>query len=285
MYHGSAPTGFLPLPDSNNPVLTRQHITDVTAAFVADPFMLRVQGRWYMFFEVMQASTRQGAIGLAVSTDARHWHYQHLVLVEPFHLSYPYVFAWHGAYYMVPESYEAGAIRLYQADPFPTRWVHVATLLRGPYCVDASLFYVHHTWWLLAETSPTRQHDTLRLYYATNLTGPWREHPHSPIIAGNGHLARPAGRVLVLPDGVIRYTQDCNPVYGLQVYAVRMTTLTVQSYQEQLVAPQPVLTGSGTGWNRDGMHHLDPHCLGPGQWLACVDGFRSTGGQEDPRSW
>jgi hypothetical protein len=268
-----------PLPEGRNPVLTRQHISDVPAAFVADPFMLRVQGTWYMFFEVMQQQTRQGAIGLAVSTDGVHWEYQHLVLVEPFHLSYPYVFAWQGAYYMVPESYEAGAIRLYQAAPFPTRWVCIATLLQGPYFVDTSLFRYHDIWWFFTDASPALRHDTLRLYYAADLVGPWHEHPHSPIVAGNGHIARPAGRVVVLPDGVMRYTQDCDSVYGSQVRAFRSTVLTTTSYQEHLCLPAPVLTGSGAGWNRDGMHHLDPHILDNGQWLACVDGFTTDIGR------
>ena len=54
------------------------------------------------------------------------------MLAEPFHLSYPYVFAWRGEYYMVPECHAAGAVRLYRAAEFPTRWVQVADLLTGP---------------------------------------------------------------------------------------------------------------------------------------------------------
>jgi hypothetical protein len=117
------------------------------------------------------------------------------------------------------------------------------------------------------------KHDTLRLYYADHLRGPWHEHPQSPIIAGNAHIARPAGRVVVAENSVIRYTQDCVPIYGAQVRAFTITTLTRTQYAEQLCTTQPILTGSGTGWNQAGMHHLDPHRLPDGRWLACVDGF------------
>jgi len=52
--------------DIKNPVISRRHITDVRAKFVADPFMMRVNQSWYMFFEVLNQKTRRGEIGLAI---------------------------------------------------------------------------------------------------------------------------------------------------------------------------------------------------------------------------
>jgi hypothetical protein len=273
IYTGTSPYAFVPSPQVQNPVLTRLDVSDVPAAFVADPFMLRVDGTWYMFFEVMNQQTGKGEIGLAISHNAVQWQYQRLVLREPFHLSYPYVFAWQGNYYMVPESYQAGAVRLYQARQFPLEWGCVATLLHGPYFADASLCGYNNRWWLFTETNPDFTHDTLSLYYADDLLGPWTAHPASPIIARNPHIARPGGRVIVGADRVIRYTQDCYPTYGMQVRAFDITTLTPTAYHETAGARQPVLTGRGLGWNASGMHHVDPHRLDNGSWLACVDGF------------
>lgn len=270
IYVGTSPTTWAAAP--GNPVLTRRNVTDVQAAFVADPFMLQVHDTWMMFFEVLEPRLDKGMIGLATSPDGLQWRYQQIVLEEPFHLSYPYVFAWQGDYYMVPESYQSGAVRLYRARTFPTAWTHVATLLQGPYLVDASLMYYQDSWWLFVETSPTRQHDTLRLYQAKHFAGPWSEHPCSPVVTGNAHKARPAGRLLIWQDRLLRYAQDCYPLYGQRVYAFDIA-LTPTTYQEQQVGQQPVLTGSGNGWNRIGMHHLDAHLLPDGRWLACVDGF------------
>src|SRR5262249_25037805 len=146
---------------------------------------------------VMDWKTDRGVIGLATSRDGRKWTYQKVVLAEPFHLSYPYVFQWQNDYYMVPESYQAGAVRLYRARNFPYEWLHVADLLTGPYFADASPFRYAGAWWLFADTSDGQKHDTLRLYHADDLFGPWVEHLQSPIIAGNPQIARPAGRVLV----------------------------------------------------------------------------------------
>lgn len=270
MYTGVSPLAWQPVP--GNPILTRQQVTDVTAAFVADPFMLQIQGLWYLFCEVLEPHLDRGLIGLATSPDGLQWQYQQIVLAEPFHLSYPYVFAWQGEYYMVPESYEAGAIRLYRAQPFPTSWTYVTTLLHGPYLVDPSLAYYQGRWWLFTDTSPSRQHDTLRLYVAEQLCGPWHEHPCSPLLAGDGHRARPAGRVLVRQDRLMRYAQDCDPIYGQRVYAFDIA-VTPTTYQETQRGQGAILEGSGAGWNAHGMHHLDPHCLPNGHWLACVDGF------------
>lgn len=273
IYRGVSPTALMPVPGLINPVLTRQDVTDINAAFVADPFMLRVAGTWYMFFEVLEARLDRGMIGLATSPDGLAWHYQRLVLIEPFHLSYPYVFTWRGEYYMVPESYQAGGLRLYQARPFPTMWSYVTTLVRGAYLVDPSLAHDRDRWWLFTDTSPQQQHNTLRLYQADDLYGPWYEHPCSPIVEADAHKARPAGRLVVLPEGLLRYTQDCETLYGQRVFAYT-ATITPTTYAETPHGQQPVLTGSGTGWNAVGMHHLDPHRLEDGSWLACVDGCR-----------
>ena len=35
----------------------------------------------------------------------------------------------------------------------------------------------------------------------------------------------------------------------------------------------PVLGARNDGWNEMGMHHIDPHLLEDGTWLACVDGW------------
>jgi len=83
-------------PQITNPVLSRDDVSDVPAAFVADPFMIKVAGRWYMFFEVMNIRSNKGEIGVAVSVNGLSWKYRQIVLDEPFHLSYPYVFDWYG---------------------------------------------------------------------------------------------------------------------------------------------------------------------------------------------
>ncbi len=273
IYYGTSPFSFGPPEKVDNPVLTRTDVLDVPAAGVADPFMLRRDHTWYMFFEVVNRQTRKGEIGLASSENGVKWTYQHIVLAEAFHLSYPYVFHWMNDYYMIPESFQARAVRLYKAVQFPTQWSFVTTLLSGHPFSDSSIVRYDNKWWIFTETNPDRKCDTLRLYYADDLEGPWYEHPQSPLIEGNPHIARPAGRVVILDNRLIRYTQDCYPLYGTQVRALEVIELTPTSYCERESPGNPLLTASEAGWNADGMHHIDPHLMDDGQWIACVDGW------------
>ena len=272
IYSGASPLALTPHEGNASPVVTREHVTDVPAGFVADPFLIRSDGTWHMFFEVLNRRNRRGVIGLATSDDLSFWKYQRIVLSEPFHLSYPHVFEWMGAHYMVPETHETHTIRLYKADPFPDRWTLVHTLISGRPFADATLFRHDDRWWLFTETSPSMKHDTLRLYYADDLFGAWTEHPASPIVDGNAHIARPAGAVVPTDGGFIRYAQDCTPRYGMRVNALEITNLTTTTYTERPAREAPILSGSSMGWNAMRMHHLDAHCVEPGRWIAAVDG-------------
>ncbi|HEY0379752.1 MAG TPA: hypothetical protein VGC87_22725 [Pyrinomonadaceae bacterium] len=271
IYAGESPYQLLPHPSVANPVLTGGHVTDVPAEFVADPFMTRLNGTWYMFFEVMNQRTQRGEIGLAQSGDGLAWSYRQIVLAEPFHLSYPYVFEWAGEHYMIPETLGANAVRLYRATAFPTEWAYLGALFEGAFA-DPSICYFEDHWWLFACSTPYR-HDTLRLFRSGSLTGSWTEHPASPIVEEDKLSARPGGRVLVAGHRVTRFSQVCFPSYGSQVRAFEIRELAGASYSEREHPQSPILKGSGSGWNAVGMHHVDPHPLTGGRWLACVDGL------------
>jgi sucrose-6-phosphate hydrolase SacC (GH32 family) len=270
IYTGNSP--FTIEPFQSDPVLTKDHVTGVPAAFVADPFMVHHDQTYYMFMEVMNAESRRGEIGLATSPDALSWTYKQIVLSEPYHLSYPYVFECENEYYMLPEAIDAGAITLYKADEFPTRWSRHASLIRGRFA-DPSI--VHHAdrWWLFACPTPY-QHNTLHLYSASQLLGPWFEHPRSPLVRNDQRRARPAGRILKFDHKLFRFAQDCVPRYGSCVRTFEILELTPSSYAEVEIGHGPVLKATGHGWNANGMHHIDAHQLPDGNWLACVDGSR-----------
>lgn len=270
IYSGRSPLHLTPWREVQNPVLGAEHVSDVAASFLADPFMVRSGKLWYMFFEIMNRDRKKGEIGLATSPDCIAWQYQKVVLREPYHLSYPCIFQSQSEFFMVPETLEADAIRLYRADPFPERWTFVADLIRGRFA-DSTIFHFRKKWWMFTCPRPYN-HDILCLYMADTLTGPWREHPKSPLIVGDERKARPGGRVVVNGDKVIRYAQDCVPTYGSRVRAFEILELSPTGYQEKEAAGSPVLAPDGSEWNGCGMHHIDPHPYEKG-WIACVDGL------------
>lgn len=271
IYAGTSPFDFPASQARRNPVLTAQDVTDVPAKFVADPFLIHDDSTWYLFFEVYNLDTQQGDLAVATSTDTRRWKYEQIILDEPFHLSYPYVFRWQDEYYMIPESFEADSIRLYQAVDFPTRWEFVKTLVDNVERVDNSIVRFDDKWWLFA--APT-SNDSLHLYFADDLLGPWQEHSQSPVVENNLHISRPSGRVVVYEDRLFRYTMDVKPSVGTHlIWALEITDISPTTYAERLVQDEPIVQPSGSGWNEQAMHQIDPHPIAPNRWISAVDGF------------
>jgi len=257
-------------------VLTKFNVRDVPAGFVADPFVCRSEGIWYMFFELLNQLTWRGEIGYATSADGYDWEYHNVVLAEPFHLSYPYVFERDGEFYMIPETGGTRSVRLYRAVNFPQDWIHVETLLNGGRFVDSSIFQFESKWWLFTEAGPNPASPLLRLYHADEPRGPWKEHPSSPILDNDPDITRPAGRVVIFGGRPIRFAQKISPTYGTEVRALQILELSETTYREELAVPGKLLGPGTETWNRDAMHHVDPHKLEDGTWLACVDGARNN---------
>ena len=73
IYTGKSPFKLNFVGDITNPVLTAEDVSDMAAQYVADPFIIREHGSWYMFFEVLGRSPKKGVISFAVSDDGISW--------------------------------------------------------------------------------------------------------------------------------------------------------------------------------------------------------------------
>ncbi|MDR0306557.1 MAG: hypothetical protein LBI42_06940 [Chitinispirillales bacterium] len=272
IYTGTSPFTLAPADGIVNPVLTANNVTDIKAEFVADPFMIKKDSCWYMFFEALNALTNKGVISLAESRDGFSWDYCSVVLQEPFHLSYPLVFLNNGEYYMIPESAESNQLRLYKSVNFPYEWKFVNTLLDGDFG-DHVVFEENETWWIIVNGS-SRKHDITRLFFADSLNGPYSEHPASPIVRDDASRARPGGRIPVINGMRYWLAQDCKTSYGKRLNAFEIVTLNKEEYVERAYSDKPVLVPGKFRWVRRGMHHIDAHQLEDGSWIASVDGYR-----------
>ncbi len=267
IYTGSSPLELRPAPRAVNPVLTTSDVTDMKVDAVAHPFLVIKDRRYFVFFTAKDLKSDTGGIGLAESSDGLKWEFKRTIIREPFVLSHPFVFEWQNEYYLVPEAYTETAIRLYKATAFPDEWKYIGNLLEGDHYISPTLARYKGLWWLF--TSPSGN-DTLRLFYAPDLRGPWKEHPLSPIVKKDLKTARPAGRPFVIGGSLYRLGQDCYPTYGRAVHAFEITEISPTAYAERMVK-RPVVEASGRGWNSDGMHHVDAQQLGTGHWIAVVD--------------
>lgn len=270
IYEGSTLFDLNARKDISNPVLTANDVEDIDAVFVADPFIVIRNERFFMFFEALNRKTYQGEIAYAESADGRKWDYRKVVIDEEFHLSYPYVFEWCDNYYMIPETNQDYSVRLYKATAFPEKWKYVGNLLSGDRFVNPSIFRYKDKWWMFVSNI---ENNVLNLYFSENLTKGWQPHPKNPIVKFNKHFSRPGGRVILYDGKLARLTQDDSPYYGIQVFAFEITELSETLYADKLASDKPIVTKTGVGWNEAGMHHVNPHKIGD-RWIAAVDGHK-----------
>ena len=268
IYEGPSPFKQTESEGIKNPVITAGDVDDIEAGYVADPFILIKNDKYYMFFEVWNSETNQGDIGYAESEDGKEWDYKKIIINEKFHLSYPYIFEWDSNYYLIPESEADFSVRIYKSISFPEKWEYIGNLLSGWQYSDPSIFYYQNKWWMFVSTVES---NVLYLYYSENLLTGWKPHPLNPIVKLNKDISRPGGRVINYNGTFYRFTQDCDPIYGMQVFAFEITNLSEISYEERIVSQEPIITKTNRGWNAAGMHHIDLHKVG-NKWISAVDG-------------
>ncbi len=259
-----------------SPIVTGNDFVRWNGRAVADPFALFRNGAWYLFFELFQKNSNNAVIGASRSENLQDWEPLGVVLKQPYHLSYPFVFEHDGEIYMMPESKSVKRVDLFRAVDFPHRWVFEKTILRGR-LMDCSMVKHQGRFWIFAGW---RSYG-LRLFHASHPLGPWKSH-WLPCIRGySKSSSRPGGRPLLQVNKLIRFSQDCKECYGHQLRAWSVTCMNRLWYSEVPLYEKPILFGSGQGWNARCMHHIDafrvPKVSGAAagfeqEWLAFVDG-------------
>jgi hypothetical protein len=231
--------------------------------FWADPFVIADGDRHFIFLEEYQYRTRRGRI-VAIEVDERDAPGAPVsVLERPYHLSYPFLFRWRDALYMLPESAENGTVELYRCEELPSRWRLDRVLLTNVRAYDATLWRHADRWWMFVNIAPpgTDGNDELHLYSCATPLGPWTPHPGNPVVVDT-RRARSAGPLFVLDGVLYRPSQDCSLAYGHSISINRVDVLDEHDYRETSIERiEP-------GWRRD---ILCVHTLGGSGRLRVVD--------------
>lgn len=205
----------------------------------ADPFPVKRDGRYLVFFEEKLDSEPFGHISVVEIGPGGPLAPPRTVLSLPHHLSYPYIFEWEGATYMMPESHDLGRLEVYRASKFPDEWEFVTVALHEP-LADASIAEIDGAWWMFAarQSAPHLDCDELVIYHARTPLGPWTPHEANPVFS-DVRRARPAGRPFRTAQGWIRPAQDGARGYGHSMRLMRITRLTCTDYEEELIQVLP----------------------------------------------
>ncbi len=213
------------------------HLHPPKDRFWADPFAIRREGGYGVFFEEFLFAKNKAHISYFEIADDGSRTEPRVVLDRPYHLSYPFVFEYDGELFMIPESQENRSVELWRCTSYPGTWELERVLMDGVVAADSTLFERDGKWWMFAAITEDglQNRDRLELFHANQPTGPWLPHPMNPI-KRDVRSARPAGKLFENRGRLIRPAQDCAGRYGAAIVMNEVTEWTEESYQERTLA-------------------------------------------------
>jgi len=224
--------------------------------FLADPFGWRdEEGLLHVFAEHYDYRTRHGTIEALVFDDAMRLLSRHPCLKEPWHLSYPQVFAAEGAVWMLPEAHRSGALTLYRDRGGVRDWQAECRIELDSVPVDASILRHRDRWWLFYSpaTNKVTKQSHLHIAWADRLCGPWTVHPANPVRVDR-RSARPGGTPVVIGDRIMLPVQDCSATYGGALRPLWIDRLDEREFHAEVGDSLGLPASAGA--YRDGMHTL-----------------------------
>ncbi|MFT4278484.1 MAG: hypothetical protein QM576_19235 [Rhodopseudomonas sp.] len=213
--------------------------------FYADPFAMTWKGRTFVFFEDLDHRVGVGTISAVEFGENGPIGEAVPVLQEPWHLSYPFLIEHDGELWMIPESSARNDVSIYRCVEFPGRWERQATLLSGVELADATILQHDGLHYLFGATRDDDgdggYSDTLSIYVANGLFGPWRPHAMTPALVDRAS-ARPAGHFVRRNGRLWRPVQDCTRGYGSALGLAEVTALSPETFAQtvrHIVEPGP----------------------------------------------
>jgi hypothetical protein len=204
----------------------------------ADPFLFEHDGRHHLFCEDMPSGAKQAVIShTELHPDDTPSEPPVPVLTRPYHLSYPFVFTHDGEVYLIPETSAQRRVEIYRALDFPHAWERAGIALDGLIASDATLLEHDNLLWLFVGVAVPHATmlDELHLFSAHAPLGPWRPHPHNPVVS-DVRCARPAGAIQRWGARLVRPGQDGSRRYGGAISFRAIDVLSEDDYAEREIA-------------------------------------------------
>lgn len=218
--------------------------------FYADPFPVTWKGRTFVFFEDLDHRVGKGIISAVEFNAAGPVGEAIPVLELSCHLSYPFLLEHDGELWMIPETSGRREVALYKCVAFPHKWEHHTTLISGVELSDATITQHNGLHYLFGVSydGVGGYSDTLAIYYAKDLMGPWLPHASNPVLIDRAS-ARPAGNFVTIDGKLWRPVQDCTNGYGCGLGLAEIVEL------------------SPTGFRQIVRNSIRPNALWPGRKL------------------
>ncbi|HEU4833262.1 MAG TPA: hypothetical protein VFS90_02565 [Pyrinomonadaceae bacterium] len=220
--------------DPNNSFYRFNYLVPPKDKFWADPFAVRFEGKYFVFFEEYLYADDKAHISV-IELSKSGASEATPVLKRDYHLSYPFMLQWNNRYLMIPETAGNKTIEVYTAERFPNEWKLETVLFEGIAARDATLFEVDGVWWMFVAIADTEFSDELHLYYSESPLGPWKPHAQNPL-KSDVRNSRPAGRPFYWKGELYRPAQDSSQRYGYGMRINKITRLTPAEFREEEVS-------------------------------------------------
>ncbi len=224
--------------DPNTTIYRYNYLIPTKDRFWADPFPVKSDGKYYVFFEEYIYKKGKGTIAALEIDRSGVTKDPVTVLERPYHLSYPFIFEWQGRHYMIPDSSDNKTVELYRCTRFPHEWEFDGVLLDGISATDSTVIEFDGVWWMFLNVGAqgvSCPWDELHLYYADRPDGEWKPHPQNPVKL-DVKSSRPAGRPFYWNGDLLRPAQDGSQRYGYAITFNKVIRLTKKEYLEEPVS-------------------------------------------------
>ena len=199
--------------------------------WAADPFIISVGEKEYLFFEMFDRLKSKGLIGyreingdkigkMKIAYEAEH------------HLSFPYIFEYKNEYYMMPEYSEGKELFVLKAIHFPDKWEKIESWMQGKRLVDSVLLNHERENYLLTQDLKSG-YSSEKLSIFIRKGKEWVPHKQNPIVKSLAN-ARLAGKTFFENNQLIRVAQDCQDGYGTKLHFNNIMKLSEDEYEEEM---------------------------------------------------
>lgn len=243
-----------------------QKLKPANDRFWADPFVVSMDDKYYVFVEEFLYKANKGHIAVLELDEKGQLLKTQKIIENSYHMSYPFVFQWYNTFYMIPETGGNRSIDLYRCAEFPGKWEFVKSIMKDINAVDSTLFHHNGKWWLFTLIDKIDSNlavsPELYLFWSDDfLSDLWTGHPMNPVVT-DVRMARPAGRIFSRDGEIYRPSQDCSGRYGNSFDISQILALNCEVYEERRILKvkpdwDKALKGTHTFNYHDGFTILD----------------------------
>lgn len=195
--------------------------------WAADPFLFEFQNETYIFAELYDYIHCRGSLGYCKLDENSRSKWKQIIL-EDYHLSYPYIVKKENDIYIIPESGANESLYVYIAIQFPDKWKKVKVLRENVQYGDTTPFlWKGHPYALTYDVKDSEKYHLVILDLEDSLQD--KMLPYE-----NVEFRRPAGKFFMEKKQMIRPAQNCENDYG-----------------EGLVFYECGMNGSGEYWENE----------------------------------